>query len=221
VKRRFVSIAARLRRERPDVHPTEAIAAGRVFVGGVPISNPNAMVDAHAPLVVEEPRELRGTIKLRAALDAFGVDVNNRVCLDLGASTGGFTVALLERGAKRVYAVDVGYGQLLGRLRLDARVVNLERTNVSEVQIDRVDVITMDLSYLSISSAIAQLKTEASEFIALVKPLFEVGSPDVDEAIKVACIGVESAGWRVVNTMRSPVTGARGSVEGWLHAVRK
>src|SRR5579885_3286776 len=119
-------------------------------------------------------RELRGTIKLRAALAAFAVEVAGRVALDVGASTGGFTVALLEAGAARVYAVDAGFGQLLGRLRQDARVVNLERTNLAALELpEPIDLVTVDLSYLSIALAAPQLP-RAPELIALVKPMFEL-----------------------------------------------
>src|SRR5437867_332996 len=122
-------------------------------------------------------RELRGSVKLRAALDRFVMSVEGRVCLDVGASTGGFTTVLLERGAVKVYAVDAGHGQLLGSLRADVRVVNLEATNIAELTEalvpDAIDVVTVDLSYLSLHSAAVQLNrvtfAPGAELIGLVK----------------------------------------------------
>jgi len=178
-------------------------------------------------------RELRGSLKLRAALDAFDVKVSSRVCLDIGASTGGFTTVLLERGAARVYAVDAGHGQLLGSLRQDPRVVNLEATNVGELDDERipdvVDLVTADLSYLSLSDAVAELGRVAiargADLIGLVKPMFELKRPtapsdreSLDEAARVAVEGVAAADWMVLATIDSPVRGAKGAPELFLHA---
>jgi 23S rRNA (cytidine1920-2'-O)/16S rRNA (cytidine1409-2'-O)-methyltransferase len=180
-------------------------------------------------------KPLRGSRKLAAALDAFALDVAEKVCLDVGASTGGFTTVLLERGARRVYAVDAGHGQLLGSLRQDARVVNLEATNVGDL--DRqlvgevIGVVTVDVSYLSLREAVTQLdRLEFApdvQLVGLVKPMFELGlgeapTDDVrlDRAIEVATRGVEASGWTVLATMHSPVTGAKGAVEGFIRATR-
>ena len=115
------------------------------------------MVDA----LKASSKPLRGSAKLAAALDAFGIDVAGRLCLDVGASTGGFTSVLLERGAARVYAVDAGHGQLLGSLRQDARCVNLEATNVGDLTValvpDVIDLVTVDVSYLALREAVRQL----------------------------------------------------------------
>ena len=178
-------------------------------------------------------KPLRGSAKLTAALDRFGVDVAGRVCLDVGASTGGFTSVLLERGAERVYAVDAGHGQLLGSLRQQARVVNLEATNVGtltrEHVPDPVELITVDVSYLSLRGAVEQLDgidvVPGAELIGLVKPMFELGrstaptdADSLDEAVEEASEGLVGAGWDVVATMASPVTGAKGAIEGFVHA---
>jgi 23S rRNA (cytidine1920-2'-O)/16S rRNA (cytidine1409-2'-O)-methyltransferase len=184
-------------------------------------------------LPAREP--LRGEAKLRAALDAFGVDVRGRVCLDLGAAAGGFTRVLLEAGAARVYAVDVGFGQLLGSLRQDPRVLNLEATNVSKLDTrlvpEPIEVVTVDVSYLALASAVAQLDRivlgDGADLVGLVKPMFELRLPTapvdretVEAAVERAALGIEAAGWEVLATMASPVLGGRGAVEALLHARR-
>jgi 23S rRNA (cytidine1920-2'-O)/16S rRNA (cytidine1409-2'-O)-methyltransferase len=178
-------------------------------------------------------KPLRGSVKLVAALDAFGVDVVRKVCLDVGASTGGFTTVLLERGAARVYAVDAGHGQLLGSLRQDSRVVNLESTNVGEldrrVVVEPIEVVTVDVSYLPLGRAVAQLDrvgvVPGADLIGLVKPMFELGlgtAPTDDESLERAAdeavAAIAEAGWEVVGRMRSPALGARGAIEGFVHA---
>ena len=172
---------------------------------------------------------------MRAALAGFGVDVNARVCLDLGAAAGGFTRVLLEAGATCVYAVDVGFGQLLGSLRQDPRVRNLEATNVSKLDTrlvpDAIEVVTIDVSYLALAAAVAQLGgivlSDDADLVGLVKPMFELRLPSapsdpgvVQLAIERAATGIEAAGWRVIASMPSPVLGGRGAVEALLHARR-
>jgi len=154
---RFVALADLLARHRPDVDPS-AIAAGRVLVDGRFLTNPAARVRIDATLRVEVPRRLRGDVKLSHALREFAVPVAGRIAVDIGASAGGFTTALLESGARRVYAVDVGVGQLVGRLRADRRVVNLEGHNLgvldTTVVPDVLQTIVMDVSYLSVADAV-------------------------------------------------------------------
>jgi 23S rRNA (cytidine1920-2'-O)/16S rRNA (cytidine1409-2'-O)-methyltransferase len=181
--------------------------------------------------VVREP-ELHGREKLAFALVRFGVDVRDRVAFDCGASTGGFTQALLDAGAARVYAVDAGFGQLLGRLRQDPRVVNRERTNLADARCDEpIDVVSLDLSYLSLVDALPQLQVAlapGADLLALVKPMFELhlaALPDDQEAglhdaLATATAGVGAAGWTVIDTARSPVLGRNGAVEGFVHARR-
>ncbi len=173
-------------------------------------------------------KELHGVEKLTFALERFGVDVRGRVAFDCGASTGGFTRALLDAGAARVYAVDAGYGQLLGSLRQDERVVNLERTNLAEARVDEpVDVVTLDLSYLSLADALPQLRYGA-ELVALVKPMFELHLaklPDDQEAglaesFALVTSAMTSTGWDVVDSCASPVLGRNGALEGFVHARR-
>lgn len=198
-------------------------------MNGFPVRNPASLVAHDAAITVDAPVELRGTVKLRAALAAFGISPAELTCVDFGASTGGFTIALLEAGAARVYAVDVGHGQLLGSLRLDPRVVNLERTNLADARVpEPIHLVTMDLAYLSVASAAAQLRlafAPGAQLIALVKPMFELGlataptdHASLAEAIDHAARGLEAAGFTVVASIASPVTGARGAREGFVHA---
>ena len=231
---RRVPLAEEIRRTRPDVtDPEGAIASGLVRVDGVVVHNARSMVRPGCAIVVERPADLRGSAKLRAALDRFRVDVTGLVCVDVGASTGGFTTVLLERGATRVYAVDVGHGQLLGSLRQDDRVVNLEATNVADVTAELVPepvgLVTIDVSYLSLGDAVSQLSGLAFErgcvLVGLVKPMFELAlaTAPIDEAslgiaIDRAGTAIASCGWEVVATAPSPVPGGKGAIEGFLHA---
>ena len=171
--RRLESEVARRFPDIPD--PVGEIAAGRIAVDGRVAANPATLVRLQASVarVVHVP--LRGEAKLRAALTAFGVDPGGRVAVDCGAAAGGFTRVLLDAGARRVYAVDAGFGQLRGSLRADPRVVVLERTNVGQLDErlvpEAVDVVTVDLSYLAIALAVPQLAwlrlSPAAEVVAL------------------------------------------------------
>jgi 23S rRNA (cytidine1920-2'-O)/16S rRNA (cytidine1409-2'-O)-methyltransferase len=237
-RRRYVNVLSHVLTTRPDIaDPTAAIAARRLMVDGRIVTSPRTLVPVTAAVVLRPPDLLRGEHKLRAALDAFGVEVSGRICLDVGASAGGFTRVLLERGAVKVFAVDAGYGQLRGSLRAHSRVISLERTNLSDLGavVPRcwdIEVITMDLSYLSVASAVPQLEavrlSASADLIALVKPMYELGlaTPPTDEgrlrsAVGRACRGVEREGrWVVEGTTASPVSGERGAREWFLHAHR-
>ncbi len=234
---RFRGLVEHVAAVRPDLDdPVTAIIAGRVLVDGRVLANPGARVRADASIVIRGSNALRGEAKLRAALDAFSVIVDGRVALDAGAAAGGFTRVLLAAGASRVYAVDVGHGQLLGSLRQNDRVVNLEATNLADLSADlvpeTVDVVSLDLSYLSIAAAVPQLESVAladdADLIALVKPMFELGleapptdSARLEAAVSRAADGIERAGWRVVGRVASPVQGAHGAVEFLIHARRR
>lgn len=177
-------------------------------------------------------KELHGREKLSFALEHFGVDVRDRVAFDCGASAGGFTRALLDGGATRVYAVDAGFGQLLGSLRQDPRVVNVERTNIADARVpEPMDVVSLDLSYLSLTDALPQLAIElapGADLLALVKPMFELHLGQLPEdqgaglesSMELVRAAATSAGWSVVGGCRSPVLGHSGAVEGFLHAKR-
>lgn len=214
--------------------PVEAILGGRVLVEGRIVTNPRSLVKTDASVTLTGERVLRGELKLRSALDVFEIDPSGKVALDAGASTGGFTRALLDRGARKVYAVDAGHGQLLGSLRQDPRVVNLENTNIAALDRslvpDHLDLVTLDLSYVSLSEAAFQLQgllfSPLAQAIALVKPMFELGlasAPDdaesLNRAVDLAKTGLERAGWKVLGSTDSPITGAKGAPERFIHAI--
>jgi 23S rRNA (cytidine1920-2'-O)/16S rRNA (cytidine1409-2'-O)-methyltransferase len=218
----------------------DVVRSGRVRVGGREASTPASMVAADEPLVVRAdpaPFVSRGGSKLEAGLEAFSIDVTGRGCLDAGASTGGFTDVLLQRGAGRVIAVDVGYGQLDWRLRTDERVTVLERTNVRDLDPAalpfRPDVVVADLSFVSLRSAapaLVRLAAPGAQFVLLVKPQFEAPRADVgrggvvtdpgawrrsieDVAASLLALGVTSH-----HVVASPTVGPAGNVEFLLHA---
>lgn len=229
-------LRAMLTRLYPDLSDPEAlIREGRVTVDGVVVSNPASMIGPGAAVAVAPLLSLRGEAKLAPALSTFEVPVQGRIALDAGAAAGGFTRVLLERGAHRVYAVDAGHGQLLGSLRQDQRVVNLEHTNIGELTPalvpDPVELITLDLSYISLTDAVPQLErihlAPRADLIALVKPMFELhlsqppaDRPRLEEALRLARQGIERAGWHVLGEMESPVRGSRGAFEYLVYAAR-
>ncbi len=203
-------------------------------MNGIPIRNPQSLVDVRAAVALAVPRRLRGAVKLAAALDAFAVPVAGRFALDVGASAGGFTSVLLERGARRVYAVDAGRGLLREELRRDARCVDLGGVNLG--RLDRtlvppaIELVTVDVSYIALADAIPQFGAveiaPGADLIALVKPMFELrlgtppGAERLAEAEAHAARGIAAAGWCVRGSIPSPVPGARGALELLLHAWR-
>jgi 23S rRNA (cytidine1920-2'-O)/16S rRNA (cytidine1409-2'-O)-methyltransferase len=236
-RRRFLNVLDRVRAARPDIEdPFHAIEQRLLVVDGLIVTDPRSLVRADASVTLRRRRPLRGEAKLRTALDAFSIHVDGRVCLDVGASAGGFTRVLLERRAARVFALDAGFGQLRGELQLDPRVVNLERTNVADAArvLDdvRIDVVTMDLSYLSVAAAVPQLKHVRfgafAHLVALVKPMYELSlaAPPDDDVTLIAALdhaarGIESAGgWCLRGSLPSPVLGGRGAREWLVHAER-
>lgn len=236
---RYVNVLDLVRAMRPDItDPIAAIEERRLLVDGRVVTNPRSLVATNASVVVRRPRRLRGEAKLEASLDGFGLTVAARTCLDLGASAGGFTRVLLERGAAQIFAVDAGHGQLREDLCADPHVVNLERTNLGNVRRAippnvTIDVVTIDLSYLSLADAVPQLEAVRfapdADLIGLVKPMFELhlASPPTDEdelrlALDRAVHGIErDRRWRVVGTMPSPVLGRKGAQEWLIHAHRQ
>jgi 23S rRNA (cytidine1920-2'-O)/16S rRNA (cytidine1409-2'-O)-methyltransferase len=224
-------------RAHPSItDPDAAIARGAVVVDGRVVSNPASLVREGAAIKLRIDQPLRGEAKLKAALAAFAISVADRIALDVGAAAGGFTRVLLDAGARRVYAVDAGHGQLLGSLRQDARVVNLEGTNLGELNLDlvpdQIDLVTLDLSYLALADAVPQLDAvrlaDNAEAVALVKPQFELGlpapphnRPQLLKAVDRARDAFRLSGWDVPAWIESPVRGRRGSIEFLIHATRR
>lgn len=215
-----------------------AVMAGLVFYEGRRMEKAGEFVDPDGLLEVKGdpcPYVSRGGLKLEGALRQFGIDVRGKVALDAGASTGGFTHCLLKHGAERVYAVDVGYGQLAWQLRQDPRVVVLERTNIRYLKPEdlgtRVDLVTLDLSFISLEKvlpAVWELLKDGGEVIALVKPQFEAGrehvgkggivkDPGVHRRVLERIAGVSAdIGFHVKRVTHSPLLGADGNVEFFL-----
>lgn len=224
---------------------TEAQAAvrdGLVLVGGRTAGKASTLVDPAEPVELVGPARRfvsRGGEKLDAALEGFGIEVAGRRALDAGASTGGFTDCLLQRGAGHVIAVDVGYGQLAWSLRGDPRVTVLERTNVRDLRPEALpfapEILVADLSFISLRLAIgalASVAAEEAELVLLVKPQFEAGRDAVGpggvvrdperwaDAIRGVSEAAEDARLRPLGVMACPVRGPAGNVEFLLHATK-
>lgn len=222
--------------------PTRAKARGLIMAGEVTV-NGQRVDKAGTPIPLDATIELaetmpyvgRGGYKLAAALDAFDIDPAGRVCADVGACTGGFTDVLLQRGAARVYALDVGQGQLDWKLRQDERVTVMERTNARYVEslAEPVSLVVIDVSFISlrlILPAVARWLAPGGEVVALVKPQFEAGpeqvgkggivrDPAVHRGVLADVLGWAAAeGWAAAGLLRSPIQGAEGNVEflAWL-----
>ena len=218
-----------------------AIEAGLVSANGKAVTRPSDMMDDDADIIATpaHPWVGRGGLKLDHALTLWPVFVEGRTVLDVGASTGGFTQVCLSRGAARVYAVDVGRGQLHPTLASDPRVVELSGTDARLLDANLIptppDVIVTDVSFIALAKALPAalaLAGEGAELVALVKPQFEVGRERVgkgglvkDEAARAGTLAdvvawLETIGWRVLATADSPVTGGDGNREFLLRAVR-
>lgn len=233
---RFLALDALLARRNIDAdEQTIKAGRGRVLVDGRVITNPAARVRIDASVRVQAESRLRGDIKVSLALEHLRVRIGGRVAADVGASAGGFTTALLERGAARVYAIHVGVGQLVGRLRAHERVANLEGHNLGSITREHVpepvDLVTVDLSYLSVADAVPQLEAleiaKGADLVTLVKPTFQLrrGKPpetraELEAALHAATAAIDARSWRVVATCESRVTGARGTTEFFVHARR-
>jgi 23S rRNA (cytidine1920-2'-O)/16S rRNA (cytidine1409-2'-O)-methyltransferase len=215
------------------------ILAADVRVRGETETRAGALVAADVAIDIEKPARFvgRGGEKLEQALTAFGIDVSGRIALDAGASTGGFTDCMLQRGAARIYAVDVGYGQLDQRLRSDGRVVVMERTNIRELKAlpERPRLATIDVSFISLTlvlPSVMQLLHANADIVALVKPQFEAGRAEVgkggvvrDPLVQATVIGrvawwALNHGLRVRGVSMSPLRGPAGNREFflWLRA---
>jgi 23S rRNA (cytidine1920-2'-O)/16S rRNA (cytidine1409-2'-O)-methyltransferase len=218
------------------------VTAGRVLVGGAPATSPARQVAGDEPIALTAPPSpyvSRGGFKLAGALDAFGVEVASRRCVDVGATTGGFTDCLLQRGATHVTAIDVGRGQLDWRLRTDDRVTVWERTNVRDLAPGALqplaNVCVADVSFISLTKVaphLLDLTTADAVFVLLVKPQYEAGRArlgkggivrDVEVRVDVVdevVAGLDRAGLGVHDLVESPITGADGNVEYLVLATR-
>ena len=221
------------------------ILAGQVRVDGQPVTKAGTPVTGNALVTVDAPDHPyvgRGGIKLAHALECFGVDVVARTALDIGASTGGFTDVLLQRGARRVVALDVGHGQLDWKLRKDPRVLVVERVNARALTADQLPpdarqfgIVTVDVSFISLRQIVPVLPAlldELADVIMLVKPQFEAGRDDVgkggivrDPAVQARVVdevtrSAEGVGLERVGMVESPITGMEGNREFLLHVRR-
>ena len=215
------------------------IMSGLVFVNGQRADKPGMSVAADAQIEVRGnalPFVSRGGFKLDKALKVFPIDPSGLHCIDCGASTGGFTDVLLQHGAAKVYAVDVGYGQLAWKLRNDERVVNLERTNLRYVTNEQIpellDLAVMDVSFISIKlvlPAVKQLLKPGADFVCLIKPQFEAGREEVgkkgvvrdkkvhEEVVRDILSFAPEIGFSVMGLDYSPIKGPEGNIEYICH----
>jgi 23S rRNA (cytidine1920-2'-O)/16S rRNA (cytidine1409-2'-O)-methyltransferase len=214
------------------------ILAGEVFVNGECVDKAGTAVSLDAEITLKTPMPFvgRGGFKLAGALDAFDIDVNGRFCADVGACTGGFTDVLLQNGAKKVIAIDVGYGQLDWKLRQDARVEVMERTNARYLESvgDLVSFVCIDVSFISLRLILPAVKkwlTESADIVTLIKPQFEAGPKQVGKGGIVKETAVhqqvlhdvinwsQQNGYALVDLIQSPVKGTDGNIEflAWFH----
>jgi 23S rRNA (cytidine1920-2'-O)/16S rRNA (cytidine1409-2'-O)-methyltransferase len=208
------------------------IMAGKVRVEDQVIIKAGAQIPLEANISLDSdlPYVSRGGVKLAVALDAFTIDPSNAVCADVGASTGGFTDVLLERGAARVYAIDVGYGQLAWKLRQDERVVVMERTNARYLEVlpEPIDLVTIDVSFISLKliwPAVVKWLATSALVVALVKPQFEAGKAQVDkggvvrdravhrQVLEVVIAYAAEVDLNMFGLIPSPITGPAGNHE--------
>ncbi|HEY2432158.1 MAG TPA: TlyA family RNA methyltransferase [Vicinamibacterales bacterium] len=221
------------------------VLAGQVQVGGVVVSKAGHPTPADVEITLvkpDHPYVSRGGVKLAHALDVFGVDPTGRLAIDVGASTGGFTDVLLQRGASRVVAIDVGHGQLDWRLRTDPRVEVIERVNARTLTPDQLppqtrafDLAVMDVSFISVRQvlpAIAPLLLAGADLVVLVKPQFEAGRREVHKGglvhepavharvVEEVAAAATALGLSRVATTDSPITGSEGNREFFLHLRR-
>ncbi len=219
------------------------IMEGKVLVGGVTVTKAGVMINDSSVVNLRGeiiPYVSRGGLKLKAAIDFFGISLNDKIAMDVGSSTGGFTDCMLQMGAERVYCIDVGYGQLAWPLRQNPRVVLLERTNIRHLEREKVpdiiDIATVDVSFISLTKVIPKVMEflrDGGEILALVKPQFEVGKGEVSKggivreeekrlmAVKSVRAGVEDLGLHTIGVFQSPVPGQKGNIEYFIYMRKK
>ena len=220
-----------------------SIMAGIVFVDGQRSDKAGNLIDIDSSIVVKEdicPYVSRGGLKLEKSMKLWPIDLENKVCMDIGASTGGFTDCMLKSGASKVYAIDVGYGQLDYKLRIDNRVVNMEKTNIRYLDfsliVDPISFISIDVSFISLNLVFPvakKLLTDNGELVCLVKPQFEAGREQVGkngivrdknvhkEVIENVISYASNNNLYVSGLTFSPVKGAKGNIEYLLYLKKK
>ena len=218
------------------------IMEGKVVVNGHPATKAGELVGTGALIElkgVDNPYVSRGGLKLEAAFKHFQISVRDKTAMDVGSSTGGFTDVMLQHGARRVYCIDVGYGQLAWKLRQDPNVVLLERTNIRHLENNRIpeviDIATIDVSFISLTKVVPKVLEflkDKGEIVALIKPQFEVGKGEVgkggivkEESKRVEVIARIKAefaalGLQVTGIISSPITGQKGNIEYLLHCIK-
>jgi 23S rRNA (cytidine1920-2'-O)/16S rRNA (cytidine1409-2'-O)-methyltransferase len=216
------------------------IMEGRVRIDGVIVSKPGMTVSDSSSIEIHQSPQFvsRGGEKLNAAILGMNIPVSGFICADVGASTGGFTDCLLQHGAIKVYAIDVGYGQLDWRLRNDPRVVVMERTNARHIQVlkEPVDLVTIDASFISLKILVSVVKDwikPSGSIVALIKPQFEAGRQEVnrgsgvisDPAIRSRIVEdirnfLHTSGFLIKGIIQSPITGPKGNVEFLIWGVK-
>jgi 23S rRNA (cytidine1920-2'-O)/16S rRNA (cytidine1409-2'-O)-methyltransferase len=218
------------------------IMEGRVFVGGISVTKAGTMVDEGVAIELKGediPYVSRGGLKLEAVIRHFNIALKDKVAMDVGSSTGGFTDCMLQNGIKRIYCIDVGYGQLAWKLRQDPRVVLIERTNIRYLEREKIpeeiDIATIDVSFISLIKVVPnvlEFLKENGEIIALIKPQFEVGKGEVgkggivkDEAKRLKAVdrvreNLEALGLQTIGVMQSPIPGQKGNIEYLIYMKR-
>jgi 23S rRNA (cytidine1920-2'-O)/16S rRNA (cytidine1409-2'-O)-methyltransferase len=219
------------------------ILAGKVRIGDEPADKPGRMVAEDADVSVAEdpnPYVSRGGLKLAQALKEFSIDPSGQTAVDVGASTGGFTDCLLQKGVAKVFAVDVGYGQLDWKLQSDDRVVMIDRTNARQLSLgelggEAVDLAVIDVAFISLKlilPAVFKILKPGGQWIALVKPQFEVGKDEVENKGVITDLNkhvkvllelkqfIEASGWCLAQVCRSPITGQKGNQEYLIHGMQ-
>jgi 23S rRNA (cytidine1920-2'-O)/16S rRNA (cytidine1409-2'-O)-methyltransferase len=243
-----------MRKERLDklmvekgLVPSREKAQALIMIGGVKVNGqvmrkPGQKIREDALIEILQPPcpyVSRGGVKLEGAIKGFGINVEGKVCLDVGASTGGFTDCLLQHGAKRVYAVDVGWGQLHWKLRNDPRVICLEKKNIrylpKEEIPEEVDLVTIDTSFISLKlviPAVLKFLKEKAEILALIKPQFEVGKGEVGKGgvvrdpekhkrvIEEIRIFSQNLGLHPIGVIESPILGPKGNKEFFIYLIK-
>jgi 23S rRNA (cytidine1920-2'-O)/16S rRNA (cytidine1409-2'-O)-methyltransferase len=211
-----------------------AVMAGEVMIDGEIIDKAGTKISSNASITIKSKEKYvsRGGYKLEKAVSEFNIDLSDKICMDIGASTGGFTDCMLQSGAKKVYAVDVGYGQLEWKLRTDPRVMVIERTNFRKMDLslikDKIEFFSIDVSFISLMHIfpnIAALSNDYCKVVSLIKPQFEAGREKVGkkgivrdkdthvEVIQKVLSYASSNGFYCKNITFSPITGSKGNIE--------